>query len=1422
LAIGAWAARQYKLLSPFLQNCVPERARGTRIQERIAKLRKIHFFPCYHVADTTAAELQQPPQQPPPPPLPPPGECGGATVAMDVAARPAALPRQQHEQQQQESIKRKSASAIDNPNKMNGNKNNKNDNLGAVVASVVGNKNMNTKTMMATLTNLPPPEQLQHGDAAAAAANHHCKHGTTAAMNSSAAAPRNHSHQHLSATATIGVNDHGSVGSHGDATRTAEVTNTNMKLSSLSSSSSSSLLVQSGDDDESASASSKQGRGCPKGSKNKAEVQSVANSADVFAAAMCAKNKPKVPRPWASSRDMIISVDGGDNDEESSSSTPPPLLADEHGDGICSDEWSDEDTVAGSSEDDNMTFDGQNDAAISALEKRLMASIGRDITRDEERDLMRRIDVDIALAERRQPMHQLHEDIAEGNISVARRGSAPVLSVEAQQCAAMIPNSARNDDFNSWMLKEKWTDDLQGSMILEKRSPEIAKLVPKVLISTHDLETQIVPQVIRDVDRPVVTFTALLEDVPKDPLSWILRVRGGDELFLLKFRNRVSEHLTKSFYKMNHTLLMEKGTEIEIVVACSTARIGATLEELSFDVDGRQELRLLLKKNETLPCAVPVLVDALAGGGVAVIIDGSAQVSKRQFKQLFDERRKEKSDFVFSIRAPMGRSALSLSPIIIGGHDSANEKTTPAAYIPTSKPPGTDEASDTEFDTPSVEESESDEPTDDADSSNEKRHNTTSPDSPASADEESPRSMMCYRHFHTKFLDTARIEFSSADMNMKHVLSSMWGQHKKKVQKSCDDKCRCVFMLPVLCQKVVADKIASTEKKAAAVWQNPLGLKTGDFPVGFLSHFSSQFLPKLEAQYPGETSHQTLKRLLHMWKTHERNAYFGQKCGAGCECIDHWETKTLFNFGMLETEHTDVNGASRGVSANDEQHRALPKDETTGKRKGVPQADDSIPQDHVPKKNKVDKGQQRRSSAEGEARIGPQPPASLVAVSGTSKRKASTTDLVSKKKRIHDGQQKRTSCDETTLFDAGFARGELGTSSTESTVRCEYEVKFSPATPMGYYFINELSDGRSQCTVHSVCPFIAPKRDARIQRGTTVRSAAIVSSGMQSDNASERKDIDTFTELKSLYEAASAEKKELQVWFINLRVDPEVSSELNNENWGYEKWKGARRNGWAGGSYENVLPRLAVPPRRNSQAKAATALPPTVTIPEALRAAETLQVALDGKSQTQAITSAISAINDEWVTINTPRPLRNDLQPRSALKTDDNKTPSRGSRKIRFNDRLEERRQYEKLGKTYEFEVRPSSTVSGLGAGRPLMLRETDTRERALSRAVENESLIDVVRLLENGAAADVDVDLQEMRDIITGKEGLGFKKIDIALKIGINAKAAVEASHALKNWVHFEIVIESIEEANFSGHAEADGLLLKLKGKSSTSALFL
>ena len=73
-------------------------------------------------------------------------------------------------------------------------------------------------------------------------------------------------------------------------------------------------------------------------------------------------------------------------------------------------------------------------------------------------------------------------------------------------------------------------------------------------------------------------------------------------------------------------------------------------------------------------------------------------------------------------------------------------------------------------------------------------------------------------------------------------------------------------------------------------WSNPCDLKETDSMVGFATNFFTKFYSKLCTNYPDDLPHQTLQRLVTIWKLHTKQRRFGLQCFEGCSCIESWET----------------------------------------------------------------------------------------------------------------------------------------------------------------------------------------------------------------------------------------------------------------------------------------------------------------------------------------------------------------------------------------------------------------------------------------------------------------------------------------------------------------------------------------------------
>ena len=152
-----------------------------------------------------------------------------------------------------------------------------------------------------------------------------------------------------------------------------------------------------------------------------------------------------------------------------------------------------------------------------------------------------------------------------------------------------------------------------------------------------------------------------------------------------------------------------------------------------------------------------------------------------------------------------------------------------------------------------------------------------------------------YRHFETKFKPLAAIEYKDAGIYVCLTISSMWNQHKCRFGTKCDGKCVCAFATDFLTHHVVGDRI-----KRLPNWRNPLGLKAGQYPVGFVNSFCPKFEELLRKERPGESPADILNRLYDMWKKHESTRIFGMECSENCDCITGWES--VFNKGLRADE----------------------------------------------------------------------------------------------------------------------------------------------------------------------------------------------------------------------------------------------------------------------------------------------------------------------------------------------------------------------------------------------------------------------------------------------------------------------------------------------------------------------------------------
>ena len=494
---------------------------------------------------------------------------------------------------------------------------------------------------------------------------------------------------------------------------------------------------------------------------------------------------------------------------------------------------------------DDCTKDGE-------LERQWMARLDEEITAAEEAAWMKRVGDDITKCEEKAFMKRIELEI----LVVEERER-----IQAQERPPCLLEVSYGESFDSIKPNKAIPQNAsiqQEPTILESESSTIfTKLVPRRINGRMFMDHCDVDDLIGH--DPALSFcSAKLDRVQGDPNSWNLTLCGFIDID--KCTELMEDWMKKMFFRFNVSMLTASGIDLHVKIDAGKP-IGAKLVEFYEQI--------MLTPSEKDNCSIKEIQVALSRGGCLIsTVDGRACNTMAEFIKRKLECNMQGRLLTISGKQPNpdvqatneGESSGSSDETTIGESQVAGDKQCGPL----------DECFAQEHVDKEVLQS-SDKYWEDS--------FATEVDN----------------HFSIKFEAVATIEFRNSGINAQVALSSMWNQHKRRFGEDCYEHCECAFSTDFLTQHVVRDN-----RKHCPTWQNPLGLKAGENPVGFANCFCLKFQDLLRKQHPSESPHEILRRLCHMWKDHERTRVFGMECSDQCDCISGWES--VFDKGLRTEE----------------------------------------------------------------------------------------------------------------------------------------------------------------------------------------------------------------------------------------------------------------------------------------------------------------------------------------------------------------------------------------------------------------------------------------------------------------------------------------------------------------------------------------
>ena len=609
---------------------------------------------------------------------------------------------------------------------------------------------------------------------------------------------------------------------------------------------------------------------------------------------------------------------------------------------------------------------------------------------------------------------------------------------------------------------------------------------------------------------------------------------------------------------------------------------------------------------------------------------------------------------------------------------------------------------------------------------------------------------------------------------MKFVTGHIWGRHKALIGPVCDQECDCLLRLPSLSSRLVASKIAKDKK-----WSNPLGLRAGDYPVGFLGAFMDKYTMLLREEYPGDTFERTAERLVLMWDMHRRTFAFGIRCSQDCPCLEGWEA--VFKKGQLTGKlgNTACDKTPLLVAVGDGR-----------KRKMAVLMEDGVNENPSP--DGVGVGMEAGDPLK--VITSPQGPGTQT----TERRDASTgghsLSCVPKKSRLSQPDP--------------FL-------SHDVTPSAEYTVSFTTSEPLGFYSVDR--DGR--CLVHSVFPWGAAVKDARIQEGSTIVGAG---------TSGTFETVSHCDNLRGIYMKHRLNGEDIAIKFRNDRVRTahmpvQSNLQLQTDDWTASGgWRGKETRGWHGwpslvsgaqstGLYPTGRKRS---PQENMKPKGPTERGTQPDPPFA-----------GSGSADQAKNPKQRGFHDDSTIVESRVPR---TTARAAPQMSNMHQRDRGTalRRVIFSATVET--QYFTTGSmSYEFLEAGKLGLSKIGDMKePKQVIEdvTPSSSSDLTQAFIREPFTACLEVLDDGAASDLQskqlIDLKDsikrycdsaiqdmernLRDYRKGERVRDFKAKLILMRSYVRADHIARCSRALKYWKCFEITVDAMEGLLLHSRASA------------------